>query len=168
MVLIGKYRQIYWYLPVNTSIPSVNKMIMEVICLELFMFFGSVFVLSIDHYIIHFFLITQEKKCKEKISIKSYASEESLWSVNESNCEVSEVVCVFVSAQTLIYVCAASVWWCCSTSLWWGSRNAKRTGHLGCFPWINSADIWLDGDGKGRACKPQWNQHYLKNKQTNI
>lgn len=65
MVLIGKYRQIYWYLPVNTSLPSVNRMIMEVICLELFMLFGSVLVLSIDRYIIHFFLITQEKNLKK-------------------------------------------------------------------------------------------------------
>lgn len=40
----------------------------------------------------------------------------------------------------------------CCTRLWWGSRNAERTLHLGCFRRINSADVWLDGDGEGRAC----------------
>lgn len=40
----------------------------------------------------------------------------------------------------------------CCTSLRRGSRNAELTLHLGRFPWINSADVWVDGDGEGRAC----------------
>lgn len=45
------------------------------------------------------------------------------------------------------------VWVCCSTSLWWGSRDTEWTLQLGRLPRINSADIWLDGDGEWRACK---------------
>ena len=48
------------------------------------------------------------------------------------------------------------VWVCWSTSLWWGSRDAEWTLQLGRLPRINSADIWLDGDGEWRACK--WRQ----------
>lgn len=55
------------------------------------------------------------------------------------------------------------MWICCSTSLWWGSRDPEWTLQLGRLPWINSADIWLDGNGEWRAWKRRHissHQHY--------